>query len=295
MLLRILAFEFRYQLRQPLFWIAFALFFLLTFGAITTDAVTLGGSIGSVNRNAPFVILQMMAVMTAIGTFLTTAFVANSIHRDYECRTDGLFFSLPLKKRDYLLGRFAGSLLLAIAVFASVMLGVWVGSLMPWLEPSRVGPTMAGPYIEAMLIFVVPNLFMSGALFFSLATVTRSMLWTYVGVVVFFVGYGIASVFAAGLENQMVAALADPYGIGAFELVTRYWTVSEKNTASLPFTGALVWNRLLYGGVGVAALAFTYGWFRFSAAGTGSARRRRRGEQGEEAEAAREPRAAEAV
>src|SRR5262245_35315240 len=113
MLLRILSFEFRYQLRQPLFWICFVLYFLLIFGAITTDAITLGGSIGSVNRNAPYVILQMLAVMTALGTFLTTAFVSNSVHRDFESRTDSLFFSLPLKKRDYLFGRFAGSLLLA--------------------------------------------------------------------------------------------------------------------------------------------------------------------------------------
>ena len=78
----ILKFETRYQIRQPLFWIAGAIFFLLTFAAITTDAVTVGGAIGNVHRNAPFVILQMMLVMSALGTFLTTAFVAGSVHRD---------------------------------------------------------------------------------------------------------------------------------------------------------------------------------------------------------------------
>ena len=67
MLLRILLFELRYQIRQPLFWIATALFFLLTFGAVTTDAITVGGAIGSIHRNAPFVIFQLLAVMTAIG------------------------------------------------------------------------------------------------------------------------------------------------------------------------------------------------------------------------------------
>ncbi|HZM69869.1 MAG TPA: hypothetical protein VFB95_05800, partial [Candidatus Cryosericum sp.] len=95
MLRRILAFEFRYQVRQPLFWIACVVFFLLTFAAITTDVVSVGRSIGSVRRNAPFVILQMLAIMTAIGTFFTTAFVSNSVHRDFESQTDALFFSMP--------------------------------------------------------------------------------------------------------------------------------------------------------------------------------------------------------
>ncbi len=283
MLTRILAFEFRYQVRQPLFWIALALFFLLTFGAITTDVVVVGGSIGSVNRNAPFVILQILAVMTAIGTFLTTAFVAGSVHRDFESQTDALFFSLPLKKRDYLFGRFSGSLLVAALIFLGVMLGIVVGSMMPWLEPSRIGPFRLGPYVQAMLIFVLPNLLLTGAIFFSLATLTRSLLWTYVGVVVFFVGFGIAGTFLDDLENQWVGALADPFGFTPFEIVSRYWTVTERNTGSLSLTGALLWNRVLWVGIAMLVMAFTYVRFRFTTVETGKVRRRRLLEQALEA------------
>jgi len=67
---------------------------MLAFGAITTDAIMIGGSIGNVHRNAPYVIMQTLLVLTAIGTFLTTAFVAGSVHRDFETRSDALFFSL---------------------------------------------------------------------------------------------------------------------------------------------------------------------------------------------------------
>ncbi len=275
MLLRIAAFELRYQLRQPLFWIALALFFLLTFGAITTDVVVVGGSIGSVHRNAPFVIFQMLAVMTAIGTFLTTAFVANSVHRDVEGGMDALFFSLPLKKRDYLLGRFSGSLLVAVAVFLGVILGIVVGSMMPWLEPARVGPFRLGPYLQAMALFVLPNLFLTGAMFFSLATLTRSLLWTYVGVVVFFVGYAIGGTYLEDLDSRSMAVLADPYGFAPFELVSRYWTVAERNTTQLPLTGTLLWNRVIWVGVALLVLALTYARFKFTVAGGGRAGRRR--------------------
>jgi len=273
MLLRILAFEVRYQVRQPLFWVASVLFFLLTFGAITTDAVQLGGSIGSVNRNAPYVIFQMLGIMTVIGTFLTTAFVAGSVHRDFETQSDALFFSMPLKKRDYLFGRFFGALIVSLLVFGSVVLGIVLGSFMPWLEPSRIGPFLLAPYLQAILIFVVPNLFLTGALFFSLATMTRSLVWTYVGVVVFFVGYFLAGAFLNDIENQAITALADPYGFGAFELLSRYWTVTEKNTGSLSLTGFMLSNRLLWTGVGAVVLGVTYFRFRFTTAGAGKARR----------------------
>ena len=43
-----------------------------------------GGAIGNVNRNAPYVIMQFLLVMSVFGILTTTAFVANSVHRDFE-------------------------------------------------------------------------------------------------------------------------------------------------------------------------------------------------------------------
>ena len=40
----IFTFELKYHLRQPLFYILFVIYFLLTFGAVTSDAVVLGGA-----------------------------------------------------------------------------------------------------------------------------------------------------------------------------------------------------------------------------------------------------------
>ncbi len=275
MLARIFAFEVRYQLRQPLFWVAAALFFLLTFGAVTTDVVSVGGSIGSVNRNAPFVLMQILLVMTVVGTFLTTAFAANSVYRDVESQADALFFSLPLKKRDYLFGRLSGSLMVAWLVYIAVLLGVIIGGLMPWLEPERIGPFRIAPYVFSMLSFVLPNVIITGAIFFAIATLTRSLLYTYAGVVVFFVAYAISGLFLGDLENRTLAALVDPYGFGAFELVTRYWTVAEKNTGLMPLQGILLENRLLWLGLAAVVLLFTWSRFRFTTVPSGGVRRRR--------------------
>src|SRR5881409_969694 len=101
-------FELRYHLRQPLFYILTALFFILTFFAVTSDAVVIGGAVGNVNRNAPYVIMQFLIVFSVFGVLTTTAFVANSVHRDFELGTDALFFSSPIRTTQYLAGRFLG-------------------------------------------------------------------------------------------------------------------------------------------------------------------------------------------
>src|SRR5437016_964847 len=63
---KIAAFEARYQLRSPLFFVGFALFFILTFGAVTNDNIHIGSS-GNVNINSPFAILQTTGIMDVFG------------------------------------------------------------------------------------------------------------------------------------------------------------------------------------------------------------------------------------
>ena len=108
-LLEFFLFEIRYQIRQPVFYIGAVLFFLLAFGAVTTDTISVGGAIGSLNRNAPFVIMQLLLGMSVIGVFTSAAIVANATHRDVEFNVQALFFSLPIRKGAYLFGRFLGA------------------------------------------------------------------------------------------------------------------------------------------------------------------------------------------
>ena len=264
MLAEIFRFELRYQLRQPVFLLAAAFFFLSAFLAVTTDALVIGGPIGNVDLNAPFVILQLLLVMSLLGVFVTTAFVASPVLRDRETGTHELFFATPIRKRDYLVGRFAGALAVALAVFVPVLLGVLIGSLMPWLDPERVGPFRPGPYLQGLLVFVVPNVLFTGSLQFALATLTRSLVATYASVVGMFVAYGIAGNLLADIENETLAGLLDPFGGGAFGMATRYWTVAERNTMLVPVDGALLANRLIVPGIAVLVFAVAYGRFSFT-------------------------------
>jgi ABC-2 type transport system permease protein len=276
MFFEIFRFEIRHQLRQPLFWVVFLTFALMTFGAETTDSVSIGGGIGNVHRNAPTVIIEMLMVMSVIGMFVATAFVASAIHRDVEHGTADLFFTTPIGKGAYLGGRFAGALVVSFLVYLGPALGLLIGSLMPWLEPERIGPFTPAPYLFALFVVVLPNLLFASALFFALAALSRSLLFTYLGVVAFLVLYLITGNMLQDVDNRQLASLADPFAGATLDFLTRYWTVVERNSSLPPLLGPLLWNRLLWSLVAGLILVATYVAFSPSREGNRLLRRRAR-------------------
>ena len=81
MLRHIIAFEWRYQVKSPVFWVGCALFFLFTFGSVTIDQIQIGGR-GNVYVNAPLTMLQTLAIMSLFAIFVIVAIVANVVIRD---------------------------------------------------------------------------------------------------------------------------------------------------------------------------------------------------------------------
>ncbi|HTY49098.1 MAG TPA: hypothetical protein VMB48_05350, partial [Steroidobacteraceae bacterium] len=260
MLARIAGFEIRYQLRSPLFIIAFAIFFLLTFGSVTSDQIRIGAA-GNVNLNSPYAIALTVATLSIFATFVSAAFVANVIVRDDESGFAPLVRSTRITKADYLLGRFSGAFVVAALVLASVPLGMLVGTWMPWLDREKVGPFVAAHYLFAYGVLGLPSVLVSAAAFFALATATRSMMWTYVGVVAFVVLYVVSRQWLSDPTKLRLSALSDPYGVGAFSDVTRYWTAAERNTRMPQLAGVLALSRLLW--VGVSAGLFGLAWWLF--------------------------------
>ncbi|MBI2837917.1 MAG: ABC transporter permease subunit, partial [Acidobacteria bacterium] len=262
MLFEIIGFEIRYHLRQPLFWVSLLFFSAMAFGAVTTDAVMIGGAIGNVNRNASFVIMQTLVILSILGVFVVTAFVSNAVHRDFEYRSYSVFFTTCVKKSQYLLGRFAGSLAVTFLIFIGVAIAIALGGKMPWLAPERIGPFLPGSYLFALLMIVLPNLLVMGAIFFAIASLTRSLLHTYAGMAVFFVLYMIALTLLSDVSQVNLAILIDPFGAAAFFRATEYWTVAEKNLAIPPIWGPLLANRLEMLVVAAGILGFTVMRFR---------------------------------
>lgn len=262
MLRHILGFELRQQFGNPVLWVVALVFGLLAFGASSSDAVQVGGAIGNVYRNAPTVVLGLLNSFAVISMLLVVIFVAGGALRDFDTRTAELFFTTPVKKRDYLLGRFLGGYVATLAVMAVVALGVLIGTLMPWIDPERLGPTSLQPYLWTFAVLIAPNLLFVTALLFCLAVTTRSMLATYIGVIAFFALSIVTGVLVGDLDTRWIGALLDPFGQQAIDDVTRYWSVEQSNTGVPVLDGVLIANRALWFAVSLVLIWLSYRLFR---------------------------------
>lgn len=265
-------FELRYQMRNPVFWVALLIFFLLTFGATASESIQIGSG-GNINVNAPFAILQTQLVLTLFFMFVTTAFVANVVVRDDDSGFGPMVRSTQVTKFSYLIGRFAGAALAALVAFAVVPLAIFVGSLMPWIDPETLGPNYFSAYANSYLFFAAPTVILLSAVFFAVATMTRSMMYTYVAVVAFLVMYvSFNVVVGQEPEYRDFAALVDPLGFSAVGNEMRYWTASELNAGIPAVEGSILANRI--GVLFVSALALALAYWRFSFAEKGVSARK---------------------
>ncbi len=266
MFAKIVGFELLYQLKNPVFWVGVVIFFLLTFGLTTSDQISIGSN-ANVHVNSPFAMAQSSLAFSLFFMFISTAFVANVVVRDDETGFGPIIRATRIGKFDYLFGRFLGAFIAVALAFLAVPLATLIGSFMPWVDPEKVGPFVPVHYLYTYVVIALPSLFLTSAGFFALATATRSMMGTYVGLVGVLVTYFVVTALAAKPEYMNLMAYVDPMGMGAVDLVTRYWTVTEKNTTLIPLLGPFIYNRAIWTGIACALLAIAYAAFKFEVRG----------------------------
>ena len=138
-----------------------------------------------------------------------------------------------------------------------------IGSLAPWVDPETLGPNRLADYAFAYGALALPSIFLTSALFFALAAATRSMMGVYLGATALLVLWVIMGVLASRNEMRDLAAWLDPFGAIALGREIRYFTTFDSNTRLPQLAGVLMANRLVWTGVGLAALAAACLTFRF--------------------------------
>ncbi|MBU4010203.1 MAG: hypothetical protein KJ882_05505, partial [Proteobacteria bacterium] len=69
---------------------------------------------------------------------------------------------------------------------------------------------------------------------------------------------------AQNLEYQLLSGFLDPLGGEAFSSITKYWTPAQKNTWILPYSGSILYNRILWISLSLILLFNSYIRFQFS-------------------------------
>jgi ABC-2 type transport system permease protein len=282
MLIQIARFEFRYLLRNPLLWLTAALTFALFFVSISAGWEL--GSEGGLLENAAYATLRNHLMVSLIFMFVTTSFVANAVIRDDETGFGPIVRSTRITKADYVFGRFLGAFSVAALCMLLVPIAISLGALMPWTDPASVGPIRLADYLYAYFVIALPNLLVHSAMLFALATITRSMMATYLGVVFFVGGFFLLQGAFDRPQLEMAVAIAEPFASRALSDATRYWTVAERNVMLPELSGALLYNRLLWTGIALFSLGLAYAAYRFSERGA-SKRERKQQKLAQRAEA----------
>ncbi|MDA3954141.1 MAG: M1 family aminopeptidase [Bacteroidales bacterium] len=271
MFFRILSFELKYKFTRPAVYIYWIILFALTFlmvnafsGLIDGVSVSIAGMGGKILTNSPFIIYTLTSGFGFMAMILLPALIGSSVYRDYETNAHAILFSYPISRFGYLGGRFLGGLIASIFVFSSIGFGIWMASLMPYLNQDFFGENVFMAYISPYLSNIIPNLFIVGIIIFTIAAVSRNLLATYLGCIALLVLYGVAGSLISDLDNITLASLIDPFGGTAFDTLTKYWTVTEKNEKIIPFTWLLLVNRLLWLSFAIAIFSFLLSKFKFA-------------------------------
>jgi ABC-2 type transport system permease protein len=284
----IFLFEIKFRLKRISTYVYFAIWFFMAFFTVSVRQFGPGSSGGKVFVNSPYTISLVMVNLSAFGLVVISAIFGTSIYRDFEQDTYKIFFTTPLKKRDYLGGRLVGSFVITTLIFSGIIFGLMVGKFMPWADQARLAPIDLWFHVQPFLLFTLTEIFFAGALFFMVGALTRNIVFVYLQGVVFLAAQLIFYLLISNNPNNLNnywAALADPLGIITLQKVARYWTITEKNTMVIPFAGVMAWNRLLWLGAGAVAMAIVFRYFPFSAEALTIKRARKSSDQdsGEEA------------
>ncbi len=268
-MLEVIKFELKYRMGRPATYIYFALLFLIAFLSLTTDIVRAGGSGGKLMENAPTVIMTVMLFTMFLGTFIASAIMGVPVLRDFEHSTASMIFTTPLSKNQYLAGRFIGSFVVLVLITSGILWGMMAGHAIPWpwMDQEKLQAFNSYHYFQPFLLFALPNLFFFSAIFFTGGTLGKKMVVVYAQAVILFMGYLIASSFLSELDNRNMGAILDPFGFGANAVITQYWTVAEQNSQVIPLEGVVLYNRLIWVGIGIGALILTFFKFNYNMAG----------------------------
>ncbi|MFL5580718.1 MAG: hypothetical protein ACJ8AO_10100 [Gemmatimonadaceae bacterium] len=257
----IFRFELAYQARRAWPWLFFVVLLVIAY-LLARDSSLAEALHDEFFVNSPFSIAKTTVIGSVMWLLIAPPVAGDAAARDVGTGMHPLTYTLPISKADYLGGRFLAALVLNALLLLAVQAGILLAVYLPGVAPALIGPFRPAAYLTAYAYVTLPTAFVATALQFALALRSGRAMSSYVGsVLLMFVTVFIASLL---LFRRELGRLLDPVGMRfILEDLSHQWTTVEKSWRLLELEGAVLANRLLWVGVGLATLAVTYLRFRF--------------------------------
>jgi ABC-type transport system involved in multi-copper enzyme maturation permease subunit len=260
-------FELKFRFKSISTYVYFLLWFVFNFLNVASENFgPVGSSNGKILLNGPYSNVFNDVGISFFGVIIIAAIFGTSILRDFQRDTIQILFTKPVSKLAYLGGRWAGSFVATVFAFSGLLFGEFFGTLAPWADHARIGPNHLDWYLQPFFTIVVFQIFFLGSVFFLVAALTRKLFIVYLQGAAIFMFYLIGlTVFSATRSlERFWSGILDPVGFLYTDAITRYWTVVERNSTLLPLSGVFLYNRLLWGSVGIVALLALWKFFPMS-------------------------------
>jgi ABC-2 type transport system permease protein len=137
--------ELKLRARNISTYVFFLIPFLMMFLAVSVTDFALIPP-GKVLLNGPYALLESFGQITGFGCILIAAVFGPAILRDFQQNTYPLIFTKPVRKFDYLGGRWLASFVLTLWVFSGEIWGGMLGAIMPWADKTRLAPVHLTSY-----------------------------------------------------------------------------------------------------------------------------------------------------
>ena len=222
-------------------------------------AVELGWATNSdyyIHRNLiAFCFLTGMPIFNAV-------IVSDSIIKDFTAGIDGLLFSKPINRAQYVFGKFAGSFITLVCCQSAFILTLIV---LQFFRTSRmvVQPFRVWPYFKHFFLLVVISHLVLAAFYFAVGTLTRSAKLVYGLAVAFYPIYISYQLFVLKGLPQQWTVLLDPILLRSNLQGNGFLNTAEfLNQLVMTYTSSMLLNRGLT--ILWALLCLTIVYVRFS-------------------------------
>ena len=270
MIKKLLQFELKFHSKQISFIVLSILFTAYGFLAINQGFKYLEFSS---KYNDAFNLNFLSGIVSIVSTFATVFLCINAVLRDKLFNFEGLIFSTGIKKINFFLSRFLGVFLIILLLNTVAMLGVFIGTFINNLDPETLHQFNFTHYFWPWLLLILPNVFVTTAIIFSITLLSKKSIVTYITALVFIAlnwicGFYINSPLFGGSslaskEILDIASLIDPVGLAAFFEQTQFLTPHERNETVLSLSNNFLWNRIIWLSFSIVLLLITYKKYSF--------------------------------
>ncbi|MCW3074557.1 MAG: transporter permease [Flaviaesturariibacter sp.] len=258
-LLHIFRFELGAQVRTLSTWLYFLVLLACAFLLLTMNFAE-DARDGYVLANAP-VVIGAVTVLSCVLWLLVGASVAgHAAARDVQTRMHPLTYTAPVRKAEYLGGKFLAAFVTNAVIMLAIPAGILIAVYLNDVEPEIIGPFRTAPYLASYFFIVLPNAFFATAIQFSVAAIKRSAMASFlVGILLFFMAYILGSFLNQSTLSSGYGNLVDPMSFSI--MLNKYtieYTPAQVNSLDIDLGGPLLLNRLFWFGISLLALGYTY-------------------------------------